>query len=64
MAIAFTTVVEHQEQRIDDQLISERSKRIAENHQKLRSITETVIFCGQQGIALRGHHDDTAVLIK
>jgi len=24
----------------------------------LKSIAETIIFCGQQGLALRGHRDD------
>ena len=29
-----------------------------ENRLKIRSIVETVIFCGRQGIAFRGHRDD------
>ena len=56
--------MEHQEQRIDYVLSSERSKRIAENQLKLRSIAETVIFCGQQGIALRGHCDDRPAVLS
>ena len=43
---------------IDHQLSSERSKRVAENHLKLVSIAETVIFYGWQGLAFRGHRDD------
>lgn len=43
---------------IDQQLNTIRQQRIAENRSKLRSIVETVIFCGRQGIALRGHRDD------
>ena len=31
---------------------------IAQNRLKLRSIVETIIFCGRQGISLRGHQDD------
>ena len=37
-------------------LSSERSGHIAE---KLMSIAETVIFCGRQGLAFRGHRDGT-----
>ena len=44
---------------IDTQLISDQAeKRIRENRLKIRSIAETVIFCGRQGIAMRGHRDD------
>ena len=56
--------MEHPEKRIDNRLISERSKRIPENHQKLRSIAETVIFYEQQGSALRGHHDDRPAVLS
>ena len=30
------------------------------NRQKLRSIIKTVVLCGKQNIALRGHHDDSS----
>lgn len=43
---------------VDQQLSSILERRIRENRQKLISIVETVIFCGRQGIALRGHRDD------
>ena len=33
-------------------------ERIDSNRQKLTSVLDTVIFCGQQGLALRGHRDD------
>ena len=33
-------------------------ERIDSNIQKLTSILDSVIFCGQQGLALRGHRDD------
>jgi len=33
-------------------------KKIAENRQFLRSVVQTVVFCGRQNIALRGHRDD------
>ena len=44
---------------IDHRLSSERSRRAAENRLKLASIAETILFCGRQGLALRGHRDDT-----
>ena len=50
--------MENPEIAIDRRLSSERSKRAAENHLKLRSIAETVIFCGRQGLTFRGHRDD------
>ena len=33
-------------------------ERIDSNRQKLTSILDAIIFCGQQGLALRGHRDD------
>ena len=59
--MTFIAVMENQALLIDQQLSSERSKPIAENRTKLRSIAATVIFCGRQGIALRGHRDDGLV---
>ena len=37
------------------QLNSTWMAQIAENRQKLKSIVKCIIFCGKQGIALRGH---------
>ncbi|XP_021367373.1 52 kDa repressor of the inhibitor of the protein kinase-like, partial [Mizuhopecten yessoensis] len=34
------------------------AQRIATNRQILKSIASTVLFCGRQNIALRGHRDD------
>ena len=33
-------------------------KQIEEDHLKIRSIAEIIIFCGRQGIAPIGYHDD------
>ena len=55
-AALFTTI---QDLAIDHRLSSERSRRAAENRLKLMSIAETVMFCGRQGLAFRGHRDDT-----
>ncbi len=57
-AMAFTAVMENKALAIDAQLSSIRRKHIAENRLKLKSIVETVILCGRQGIPLRGHRDD------
>jgi hypothetical protein len=43
---------------IDQQLCSIRAENVRRNREKLKSIVETIIFCGRQGIALRGHRDD------
>ena len=39
---------------VDHRLSSKRGKCAAENHLKLMSIAETVIFCGREGLAFRG----------
>ena len=54
----FVRSMENIDARIDFQLNTANSKTAAENRLKLRSIAETVIFCGRQGLAFRGHHDD------
>ncbi len=54
----FKTTIEKKQLPVDQQLSSILERRIAENREKLKSIAETVIFCGRQGIALRGHRDD------
>ena len=55
---AFKAVMENKLIPVDQQLSKARSLTIAKNKQKLMSIAETVIFCGCQGIALRGHRDN------
>ena len=42
---------------IQSQLDRILATRIAENRQKIKSIVETIILCGQQNIPLRGHRD-------
>ena len=60
----FSEVQQNKALAIDQQLniLTLRWERIAENHVKLRSIIETIIFCGRQGIALRGHRDDQTLV--
>ena len=57
-AETFKAVMEHKLTPVDQQLSKGRSLTIAKNRKMLKSIVETVIFCGRQGIALRGHRDD------
>ena len=44
------------------QLNKEVRDTILKNRQLLHSIVETIILCGCQGIALRGHHDSATDL--
>ena len=39
------------------QLRSELRDTIQKNRQKLHSIVETIVLCGRQNLALRGHRD-------
>ena len=43
---------------VDQQLSYARAETIRKNREKIKSIAQTIIFCGRQGIALRGHRDD------
>ena len=58
VAQSFKAVMENKRLSIDQQLSTVRQQIVAENRKKIKSIAETVIFCGRQGIALRGHRDD------
>lgn len=46
---------------IDLQINREAKKQILENRNKIKPIIETVLFCGRQGLALRGHRDSGRV---
>jgi len=54
----FTKTMEDSSKAIHQQVDTKRSKRIAQNTAKLIPIAETIIFCGKQGMGLRGHRDD------
>ncbi|KAL4083208.1 hypothetical protein QTP88_028538 [Uroleucon formosanum] len=41
-----------------NQISTHRLEQVKENRERLRPIIETLIFCGQQNIAIRGHRDD------
>ena len=49
-------------QNIQSQLDHIRAAQIAENRQKIKSIVETIIFCGRQNVPLRGHRDSALEL--
>lgn len=57
-ALAFCAVQEKRTLSIDQHINSRRAELVAENRLKLRSIVATVILCGQQGMAFRGHFED------
>ena len=57
-AESFKSVMENELLSIDQQLSSIRAEIVSKNRKKMKCMAETVIFCGRQGIALRGHRDD------
>lgn len=57
-AVTFMQIQSKRMLSIDQQLSIQRRTTVARNRLKLRSIIETIIFCGRQGIPLRGHRDD------
>ena len=57
-AETFKKVMESKQMPVDRQLSKIQALTVAKNKEKLKSIVETIIFCGRQGIALRGHCDN------
>ncbi|CAG2190984.1 unnamed protein product [Mytilus edulis] len=55
---AFRTTHLEPSSRIDATLTSGNQEIIQRNRQILMSIIKSLVFCGRQGIALRGHRDD------
>ena len=64
----FVKVLSARQPDICSQLDTLRASQIQQNHQKIKSMVETINLCGRQNISLRGHrdslldlkHDDTA----
>lgn len=50
------------EKDIINQVCSQRVQQIKDNRERLRPIIESLIFCGRQNIALRGHRDDGSLI--
>jgi len=61
-AETFKEAMESKQIPINHQLSKIQALTVAKNKEKLKPIVETVIFCGRQGIALRGHCDDHTCL--
>ena len=55
----FKKSMSHQQPNIQQRLSKSLSDRIANNRGKLKSIIKTIVLCGRQNIALRGHRDNT-----
>ncbi|KAL4148749.1 hypothetical protein QTP88_002913 [Uroleucon formosanum] len=49
---------------IDIQLNNKLKIEIQENRKKIIPIIETIIFCGRQGLALRGHNDSGIISLQ
>ncbi|CAH0563160.1 unnamed protein product [Brassicogethes aeneus] len=47
-----------------NQVYSQRMTQVLENGNRLRPIIETIILCGRQNIALRGHRDDGVLKVQ
>ena len=45
---------------IDSMVCNMRNAKIKENREVLVPIIDSIIFCGRQGIAFRGHRDDSS----
>ena len=58
-AVALIDVMEGKHVSIANSLNETYSIQVQRNRKVLKSIMDTVQFCGQQGIALRGHRDDS-----
>lgn len=56
-SLDFQNVMRNNIKSIDRVIDAAKDKELRENAERLNAIIETVIFCGRQGIALRGHLD-------
>ena len=59
MAEDFIYNYEHPQSRIDGRISEKRRENLLRNKHILRSIIDAIVLCGKQGIALRGHRDDS-----
>ena len=44
---------------IDVQMLQQQDNEFSYNKAALESIADCLVYCGKQGIALRGHRDDS-----
>ena len=47
---------------MDDLIRARGQEQFTNNTKSLESIVDTLLFCGRQGLPLRGHRDDTRYL--
>eukprot|EP00117_Sycon_ciliatum_P009111 scpid102965/ scgid11535/ 52 kDa repressor of the inhibitor of the protein kinase; 58 kDa interferon-induced protein kinase-interacting protein; Death-associated protein 4; THAP domain-containing protein 0 len=57
---AFKQSMKKPEQTVAAQLDQRRTQQIAKNRNLIKSVAKTVYLCGEQGISLRGHRDDSS----
>ena len=58
----FVSTYNNPETRIDCTINEQNRIKIEKNRKILSSIVKIIVFCGRQGIPLRGHRDDDAVI--
>ena len=56
-SVAFTSRIEKGQLSVSQLVQSEATACVTQNQEKLPSILKTIIFCGKQNIALRGHRE-------
>ncbi|XP_031332794.1 zinc finger MYM-type protein 1-like [Photinus pyralis] len=62
-AALITNIVKGKQDPINLQLNQEEKNQILENRKTLEPIIETVLLCGKQGLALRGHRDGGRIIV-
>ncbi|XP_043478496.1 52 kDa repressor of the inhibitor of the protein kinase-like [Leptopilina heterotoma] len=62
IGIAFLMSYKNPEFDVANKIVTSRMAQTAENRERLRPIIKTIIFCGHQNIALRGHRDNGPLL--
>ena len=60
----FMQVMRNEQPDIHSRMSQDLADRIASNRQKLVSIVKTIVFCGRQNVALRGHRDNISDMEK
>ena len=59
----FLDIMEKGVEDVQSKLVSAHEQQVAENREKLKSIVKTILFCGRQNIALRGHREPAPTLV-
>ena len=56
--VTFLHVMNNEQQPINHQLVSVLARQVQHNRDFLKSVIKTIVFCGKQNLALRGHCDN------